>query len=45
VSPKVPFSMVKSVGKSHELVLAATGHGAKSEITETPQEMKGLPTK
>ena len=45
VSPKVPFSMVKSVGKSHELVLAASGDGAKSEITETPQEMKGLPTK
>ena len=45
VSSKVPFSMLKSVGKSHELVLAATGDGAKSEITETPQEMKGLPTK
>jgi hypothetical protein len=46
VSPKVPFSMLKSVGKSHELVLAATGDGAKSEITETPQEMPGLaPTK
>ncbi len=42
VSPKVPFSMLKSVGKSHELVLAATGDGAKSEITETPQEMPGL---
>ena len=46
VSPKVPFSMLKSVGKSHELVLAATGDGAKSEITETPKEMPGLgPTK
>ena len=46
VSPKVPFSMLKSVGKSHELVLAATGEGAKSEITEKPQEMPGLaPTK
>jgi hypothetical protein len=45
VSPEVPFSMIKSVGKSHELLLAATGDGAKSEITETPQEMKGLPTK
>ena len=46
VSSKVPFSMLKSVGKSHELVLAATGEGAKSEITETPQEMPGLaPTK
>ena len=46
VSSKVPFSMLKSVGKTHELVLAATGEGAKSEITETPQEMPGLaPTK
>jgi hypothetical protein len=45
VSPEVPFSMIKSVGKSHELLLAATGDGAKSEITETPEEMKGLPTK
>jgi hypothetical protein len=45
-SPKVPFSMLKSVGKTHELVLAATGDGAKSEITETPQEMPALgPTK
>ena len=42
VSSKVPFSMLKSVGKSHELVLAATGDGAKSEITETPKEMEGL---
>jgi hypothetical protein len=46
VSPKVPFSMLKSVGKSHELLLAATGDGAKSEITETPKEMPALgPTK
>jgi hypothetical protein len=46
VSSKVPFSMLKSVGKSHELVLAAIGDGAKSEITETPKEMQGLgPTK
>jgi hypothetical protein len=42
VSPKVPFSMLKSVGKAHELVLVATGDGAKTEITETPQEMPGL---
>jgi hypothetical protein len=42
VSPRVPFSMLKSVGKSHELVLAATGDGAKSAITETPQEMRGM---
>jgi hypothetical protein len=46
VSPKVPFSMLKSVGKSHEFMLAVTGDGAKSEITETPKEMPGLaPTK
>jgi hypothetical protein len=46
VSPKVPFSMLKSVGKTHELMLAATGDGATSAITETPQEMPGLePTK
>ena len=46
VSPKVPFSMLKSVGKSHEFVLAVIGDGAKSEITEKPQEMPGLaPTK
>jgi hypothetical protein len=46
VSPQVPFSMLKSVGESHELVLVATGDGAKSAITETPQEMPGMaPTK
>jgi hypothetical protein len=46
VDAKVPFSMLKSVGKSHELVLAATGDGAKSAITETPKEMPELgPTK
>ncbi len=42
VDPKVPFSMLKSVGKSHEIVLVATGDGAKSSITETPREMPGL---
>jgi len=46
VNAKVPFSMLKSVGKSHELELTATGDGAKSAITETPEEMPGLgPTK
>ena len=39
VSPKVPFYMVKSVGKDYDLSLAKVGDGAKSSITETPQEM------
>jgi hypothetical protein len=34
--------MLKSVGKSHELELVATGDGAKSAITEKPEEMPGL---
>jgi len=42
VDASVPFSMIKSVGKSHEIELAASGDGAKSSITETPQEMPGL---
>jgi hypothetical protein len=39
VDPAIPFSLVKSSGKSHEMVLVATGTGAKSSITEVPQEM------
>jgi hypothetical protein len=42
VSPKVPFYMVKSVGKDYDLSLARVGDGAKSSITETPQEMPGM---
>jgi hypothetical protein len=42
VDTGVPFSMIKSVGKSHEIELLATGDGAKSSITETPREMPGL---
>ena len=42
VSAKVPFYMVKSVGKDYALSLAKTGDGAKSSITETPQEMPGM---
>jgi hypothetical protein len=34
--------MIKSVGKSHEFQLVATGDGAKSSITEEPKEMPGL---
>ncbi|HEX2217181.1 MAG TPA: hypothetical protein VHG35_00135 [Gemmatimonadales bacterium] len=37
-----PFIMVKSKGKDFELNLAASGEGAKSSITETPQEMPGM---
>jgi hypothetical protein len=40
VSPKVPFFMVKSVGKDYDLSLAKVGEDAKSSITETPQEMQ-----
>ncbi len=36
-----PFIMVKSKGKDSELGLAASGDGAESSITETPQEMPG----
>jgi hypothetical protein len=39
LDPAVPFSLVKSSGKKHEMVLVATGTGAKSSITEVPQEM------
>ena len=39
VDPAAAFPMVKTVGKSHEMELAATGSGATSSITETPQEM------
>jgi hypothetical protein len=42
VSTKVPFYMVKSVGKDYSLSLAKVGDGAKSSITETPQEMPGM---
>jgi hypothetical protein len=42
VSAKVPFYMVKTVGKDYELSLAKTGDGAESSITETPQEMPGM---
>ena len=37
-----PFIMVKSKGKDFELSLAASGDGATSSITETPQEMPGM---
>jgi hypothetical protein len=34
--------MIKSKGKDFELSLTSAGDGAKSSITETPQEMPGL---
>jgi hypothetical protein len=42
VSPVVPFSMVKTTGKDFQMELTAQGEGAKSSITEEPQEMPGM---
>jgi hypothetical protein len=42
VVPDQPFFMVKSTGEDFELSLVSSGHGAKSSITETPQEMPGF---
>ena len=42
VVPDRPFVMVKSKGKDFELSLVASGGGAESAITETPQEMPGM---
>jgi hypothetical protein len=42
VSADVPFSLVKSTGKQFQMELAAHGQGAKSAITEKPQEMGGM---
>jgi hypothetical protein len=42
VSPKVPFYMVKMKGKDYEMSLTGMGEGAKSSITETPQDMPGM---
>jgi hypothetical protein len=42
VVPDRPFVMVKSKGKDFELSLASSGGGAKSSITETPEEMPGM---
>ncbi len=41
VVPSRPFFLVKSVGKDFEMSLTSSGDGAKSSITETPQEMGG----
>ena len=42
VVPGRAFFMVKSTGKDFELSLTSSGDGAKSSITETPQELPGL---
>jgi hypothetical protein len=42
ISPGVPFSLVKSVGENHQMELTSQGNGAKSSITEKPQEMPGM---
>ena len=42
ISPAVPFSLVKSVGENHQMELTSQGSGAKSSITEKPQEMPGM---
>ena len=38
----VPFALVKSVGKNYQMELAVHGNGAKSSITEQPQEMPAM---
>jgi hypothetical protein len=42
VTSSIPFSLVKSVGKNYQMELAVHGQGAKSSITEQPQEMPGM---
>jgi alpha-L-arabinofuranosidase len=42
VASSVPFALVKSVGKNYQMELAVQGNGAKSSITEQPQEMPGM---
>jgi hypothetical protein len=42
LSPDVSFSLVKSSGKDYLVELVKQGEGAKSSITEKPQEMRGM---
>jgi hypothetical protein len=42
VDPSLSFGMVKAVGKHHDIERVRDGDGAKSSITETPQEMPGM---
>jgi hypothetical protein len=38
----IPFSLVKSVGEKHQMELKGQGSGARSSITEKPQEMPAM---
>ena len=42
VASSVPFALVKSMGKNYQMELAVHGTGAKSSISEPPQEMPGM---
>jgi hypothetical protein len=42
VDPGLSFGMVKAIGKHHDIERVRDGDGAKSSITETPQEMPGM---
>jgi hypothetical protein len=42
VDPGLSFGMVKAIGKHHDIERVSDGDGAKSSITETPQEMPGM---
>ena len=44
ISSSVPFSLIKSTGKDYSVELIDQGAGAKSSITETPQEMPAMET-
>ena len=43
VSGDVPFGLVKGEGPDGSMVLIDSGNGATSTITETPQDMPGMP--
>lgn len=42
VDPGLSFGMVKAIGKHHDIERVRDGDGARSSITETPQEMPGM---
>ncbi len=43
LSPEVPFGLVKGEGPDGSMTLIDSGSGATSTITETPQDMPGIP--
>jgi hypothetical protein len=43
VSPDAPFGLVKGAGDDGSMTLIEAGTGAISTITETPQDMPGMP--